>query len=185
MNDFWSACLTRFERELPAQQFNTWIKGLKIEASATDANAITLSAPNRWVLNWVRERCLNDIEAIGRDFVPGPIIVQLSVDQSLDLPAEVEDSLADLESADLSIAAEALPNLLTPGSARAPRFSDPVFGKTRLNPDFTFDNLVTGRANDLARAAAQQVAQNPGVSYNPLFIYGGVGLGKTHLIHAI
>ena len=183
MNDFWSTCLTRFERELPAQQFNTWIKGLKIETSATNANEITLIAPNRWVLNWVRERCLNDIEAIGRDFIPGPVSVQLSVDQSLDLPAEVEESLANLESAELPGSPETQLNLLSSGSTRAPRFSDPVFGKTRLNPDFTFDNLVTGRANDLARAAAQQVAINPGVSYNPLFIYGGVGLeiGRAHV----
>jgi chromosomal replication initiator protein len=65
------------------------------------------------------------------------------------------------------------------------RSSDPAYEKTRLNAEFTFDTLVTGRANDLARAAAQQVAMNPGVSYNPLFIYGGVGLGKTHLIHSI
>ncbi|MDI6775616.1 MAG: DnaA/Hda family protein, partial [Verrucomicrobiota bacterium] len=61
----------------------------------------------------------------------------------------------------------------------------PGYEKTRLNPEFTFNTLVTGRSNDLARAAAQQVAINPGVSYNPLFIYGGVGLGKTHLIHAL
>ena len=80
-----------------------------------------------------------------------------------------------------------LQSIRSTGDARSAgvRIEAANYDKSRLNPDFTFDTLVTGRANDLARAAALQVAQNPGVSYNPLFIYGGVGLGKTHLIHAL
>lgn len=177
MSDFWSACLSQFERELPAQQFNTWIKGLRVEAADNQPSQLTLIAPNRWVMNWVRERCLSQIEAFGRDYVPGPINIQLAVDE----PAEESEAISNLP----DNAVEIPPQVPVARPARHIRFSDPNFEKTRLNPEFTFDTLVTGRANDLARAAAQQVAQNPGVSYNPLFIYGGVGLGKTHLIHAI
>lgn len=183
MSDFWSACLSRFERELPAQQFNTWIKGLRVETTQDEPSRVTLIAPNRWVMNWVRERCLSDIEALGRDFPLGPVNVSLAVEEAADAltASNAEDATSAATETVLNEPAETT----TPRSPRSIRFSDPVFEKTRLNPEFTFDTLVTGRANDLARAAAQQVAQNPGVSYNPLFIYGGVGLGKTHLIHAI
>src|SRR5690606_13040638 len=84
----------------------------------------------------------------------------------------------------VSVAVERAPRARSPSSEPSSA-NELAYEKTRLNPDFTFDTLVTGRANDLARAAAMQVAQNPGTSYNPLFVYGGVGLGKTHLVHAI
>ncbi len=179
MNAFWSACLSRFEQELPAQQFNTWIKGLRVQDHHNEPTRLTLIAPNRWVMNWVRERCLNQIEAFGRDFQPGPVAIALEVERG----AEDEGiETAEQTPGDVVRPAESA----SEGAASRPiRVADPAFERTRLNPNFTFDTLVTGRANDLARAAAQQVALNPGVSYNPLFIYGGVGLGKTHLIHAI
>jgi len=175
MNDFWSACLTRFERELPAQQFNTWIKGLQLRPDGGNDGQLRLVAPNRFVMQWVRERYLSQIEALGREFFSAPITIVLDIAE-----AEPEPLLL----------AEPLDDESTPPAVRStPRSpatrQDPAYEKTRLNADFTFDTLVTGRANDLARAAAQQVALNPGVSYNPLFIYGGVGLGKTHLIHSI
>ena len=177
MTEFWSICLNRFEQELPAQQFNTWIKGLHLESDGSGPTHFRLLAPNRFVMQWVRERYLAQIEALGLEFFSTPISLNLGV---AEVPAEV--------AAEVSLIADnpnaALPaTLLT--SVPPGRAADPAYEKTRLNPDFTFDTLVTGRANDLARAAAQQVAMNPGVSYNPLFIYGGVGLGKTHLIHAI
>jgi chromosomal replication initiator protein len=173
MSDFWSACLNRFEQELPAQQFNTWIKGLRLEEDETGPTHFRLIAPNRFVMQWVRERYLAQIEALGVEFFSSPVNISLRV---ADPVAEVPAIAA---SADAVQAAVPTP---TPTQARS---GDEAYEKTRLNADFTFDTLVTGRANDLARAAAQQVAMNPGVSYNPLFIYGGVGLGKTHLIHAI
>ncbi len=174
MNEFWSACLNRFERELPAQQFNTWIKGLQLEHDGSTEGQFKLVAPNRFVMQWVRERYLNQIEALGKEFYSAPVNIVLSVVESVrEAPAALPDET----------------NVNPPESnferKRINTTSDPSYEKTRLNADFTFDTLVTGRANDLARAAAQQVAINPGVSYNPLFIYGGVGLGKTHLIHAI
>lgn len=173
MSEFWSICLNRFEQELPAQQFNTWIKTLRLETNGADPTQFRLVAPNRFVMQWVRERYLTQIEALGREFFSTPIQLNLGVAEAVaDIP-----SIADGTEAKPQVA---LVTYVTTGPP-----ADPEYEKTRLNADFTFDTLVTGRANDLARAAAQQVAMNPGVSYNPLFIYGGVGLGKTHLIHAI
>ena len=194
MSDFWSACLSQFEQELSSQQFNTWIKALRMEDEGDHPRRLRLLAPNRFVLQWVRERYFSQIEALSRDFYGE------SVDLSLGL-CDVNTVDKDLAEGDDSPVEEATPSTLGDNSTRS---SNPQsllsgaidalmtstvpsasFEKTRLNPTFTFDTLVTGRANDLARAAAQQVATNPGVSYNPLFVYGGVGLGKTHLIHAI
>jgi chromosomal replication initiator protein len=176
MNEFWSTCLNRFEQELPAQQFNTWIKGLRLEGDEAGPTHFRLLAPNRFVMQWIRERYLAQIEALGLEFFSAPININLGV----------ADTIADAALVtDCPEAGPAIP-LTTPIiSVTTTRNGDPAYEKTRLNADFTFDTMVTGRANDLARAAAQQVAMNPGVSYNPLFIYGGVGLGKTHLIHAI
>ena len=172
MNDFWSACLNRFERELPAQQFNTWIKGLHLEQDGTTEGQFRLVAPNRFVMQWVRERYLNQIEALGKEFFAAPVSIVLGVAESArETPLPVSDTT---ESASAEIVIE---------TRKSVRSSDPAYEKTRLNADFTFDTLVTGRANDLARAAAQQVAINPGVSYNPLFIYGGVGQDPPDTCH--
>lgn len=173
MSEFWSACLNRFAQELPAQQFNTWIKGLRLENEDVGPTHFRLVAPNRFVMQWVRERYLAQIEALGQDFFSTPISITLGV-------AETSVELAPAAQLQTEEITEK-----TPPSHKPVQSGDPTYERTRLNADFTFDTLVTGRANDLARAAAQQVAMNPGVSYNPLFIYGGVGLGKTHLIHAI
>lgn len=185
MNDFWPACLSRLESELPAQQFNTWIKGLRAEVDQTSPTTLVLTAPNRWVMDWVRSRCLRQIEELGQNYSHGPVSISITVEetQEEDSMDSAAPPLAEEENASLRTEAPAASSTIW--ASRHIRYSDPRFEKTRLNPDFTFDTLVTGRANDLARAAAQQVAQNPGTSYNPLFIYGGVGLGKTHLIHAI
>ncbi len=204
MNEFWSACLSRFEQELPQQQFNTWIKGLRFEDAGAEGSQrrLRLLAPNRFVLQWVRERYLGQIEVLGRDFFRMPVTVSLGIVEAA--PAAPESATEDDPAPDGQVLNPLIPSRAAPISASLPaqtqgsaalrmgapavlsaRSVDPSYEKTRLNPGFTFDTLVTGRANDLARAAAQQVALNPGTSYNPLFIYGGVGLGKTHLIHAI
>ena len=193
MGDFWSACLDRFERDLPSQQFNTWIKSLRLEDDGLAANGVDsgsaparrmrLLAPNRFILQWVRERYLAQIEALSHQYFTEPVNISLTLDETprpVDAIAPVdamESAPADDMRADpLELAANVLPTT---------RSEDPGYERSRLNPEFTFDALVSGRANDLARAAAQQCAQNPGTSYNPLFIYGGVGLGKTHLAHAL
>lgn len=158
MNRFWRHCLTQFEHELPAQQFRTWIKPLKFSA---DGAVLTLVAPNRFVLQWIRDKFYSRIQELAKERINHPVEIRL-------LQAEKES------------AAQALPVVPVPASPK-PGTRD----ISRLNPTFTFDTFVTGKANDLARAAATQVAERPGTAYNPLFIYGGVGLGKTHLIQAI
>lgn len=178
MNDFWSSCLRQLEQELPSQQFNTWIKALRIEDGDQASNGLKLVAPNRFVLQWVRERYLRRLEDMAKEFFSEPICVSISLQENheLDKREIVRPSIPLIEKSAPSHSAS------TPAAQNYP---DPKYEKTRLNALFTFDTLVTGRANDLGRAAAYQVALNPGISYNPLFIYGGVGLGKTHLIHAI
>ncbi|MGL1833656.1 chromosomal replication initiator protein DnaA [Rhodocyclaceae bacterium SMB388] len=188
--DFWSFCLSRLESELPPQQFSTWIKALQADGvPATGQPFLRLLAPNRFVLQWVRERYLQRISELGTEFHGTPIELEIT------LPSAPKDVAPSTQPA-AARRAEA-PKNATPGPTAEPTVrtmtprehavaaAEASYEKTRLNPYFTFDTLVTGRANDLARAAAMQVAQNPGTSYNPLFIYGGVGLGKTHLVHAI
>ncbi|QDF95045.1 chromosomal replication initiation protein DnaA [Azoarcus sp. DD4] len=197
--DFWPFCLSRLEQELPQQQFTTWIKTLQAAESDTDGGpALTLTAPNRFVLQWVRERYMRRISELGEEFHGMPIQLELQLPVAGAKPATVKPSAPKARpataagaggagSAAMPAAAEmAAPTImLRQPEPEAISASDLAYDKTRLNADFTFDTLVTGRANDLARAAAMQVAQNPGTSYNPLFVYGGVGLGKTHLVHAI
>lgn len=182
MKKFWDDCLTRFESELPSQQFNAWIKSLRVESFDAERR-LRLIAPNGFILRWVRERYLDRVEALSRQYFPDPIAIDLVLDEtpsSLLRDSEIGESLQEPPAAAL----ESPCDDARPESSFCP-VDLPEYGKTRLNCDFTFDTLVTGRSNDLARAAAQQVAMNPGASYNPLFVYGGVGLGKTHLIHAL
>ncbi len=179
MNAFWSSCLQQLEQELPPQQFNTWIKALRLEDGNDSNPGLKLVAPNRFVLQWVRERYLRRFEDLAKQFFAEPVPI------SINLPdvAETErlDSIHPVVARENDASRISSP-IVSTYSAPGP---DAVYEKTRLNSTFTFDTLVTGRANDLARAAAYQVALNPGISYNPLFVYGGVGLGKTHLIHAL
>lgn len=181
MSQFWTDCLTHFESELPAQQFNAWIKTLRME-TLEEGRRLRLIAPNGFILRWVRERYLERVEALSRQFFHEPVTIDLVLDEKPVglLQNTGTDGQPEAEQAPETLAADLPPAL----KGSLPEDS-PDYGKTRLNPEFTFDTLVTGRSNDLARAAAQQVALNPGASYNPLFIYGGVGLGKTHLVHAL
>jgi chromosomal replication initiator protein len=192
--DFWSFCLNRLEHELPPQQFNTWIKALQAGDSQAEGPALRLTAPNRFVLQWVRERYVSRIGELGEEYYGSPLSLELALSAggaAKPSPPAPAAPLAGATPAGAS-AAQARPMAAPAAQIAVQPPPEPVlspesvaYDKTRLNPDFTFETLVTGRANDLARAAAMQVAQNPGASYNPLFVYGGVGLGKTHLIHAI
>jgi chromosomal replication initiator protein len=159
----WNQCLRRLEEELPAQHFNTWIRPLQaVEAGGR----LRLLAPNRYVVDWVTQNCASRIGELVEELVPPPapeVVVEIGtrkVESPPVAPVRGPDAKPRRE--------EALPQI-----------------GGRLNPDFTFANFVEGKSNQLARAAAMQVAENPGRAYNPLFIYGGVGLGKTHLMHAI
>lgn len=181
MSQFWTDCLTRFESELPAQQFNAWIKSLRCE-TLDEGRRLRLVAPNGFILRWVRDRYLERVETLSRQFFPEPVTIDLVLDETPSGRVPHGATGTPPFSDEVETAEE--PGFSAAQGTRLPEDS-PDYCKTRLNPEFTFDTLVSGRSNDLARAAAQQVALNPGVSYNPLFVYGGVGLGKTHLVHAL
>jgi chromosomal replication initiator protein len=169
MQNLWDACLRRLEQELPAQQFNTWIRPLAPEgaegAAESPAATLVLAAPNRFVLELVRERFAARIERLAAEAGGRPVGVRLVLARGAEAP-------------------RGNPGAAAPASRPAADAPNPL-ERARLNRAFTFDSFVTGKANQLGRAAAVQVAENPGISYNPLFIYGGVGLGKTHLLQAI
>jgi chromosomal replication initiator protein len=169
MQSLWQSCLKQLEKELPAQQFNTWIRPLAAAAEGT--GELQLVAPNRFVLQWVKDRFLGRIETMLTEHSGKAMRVVLA------LP----------EAGELREAPPAPPGSTPPVAGAAARV--PIDRKTAdrssLSADFTFENFVPGKANQLARAAAVQVSENPGTSYNPLFVYGGSGLGKTHLLHAI
>ena len=158
----WHRCLRQLEGEVPEQQFNTWVRPLQ----AIDSEGVLrLLAPNRFVVDWVQQNLYSRIvELAARECASGSHQVIIEVGSR---PRAVEDSAT----------AAAGP------AARRP-VAPPLVGG-RVNPEFSFENFVEGKSNQLARAAAVQVAENPGSAYNPLFIYGGVGLGKTHLMHAV
>lgn len=178
MSSFWNSCLSQFEQELPLQQFNTWIRPLRLEGEDNFAAGLRLIAPNGFIMKWVKERYLTRIEELGQVYFDAPVSIALTLGErkTTAAPARVETRAQTTTPKAADVLAAALP---------AAKSSSNSYEKTRLISSFTFDNLVVGKANDLARAAAMQVAQNPGGAYNPLFIYGGAGLGKTHLIHAI
>src|SRR5689334_12428064 len=162
VQNLWDTCLRRLEQELPAQQFNTWIRPLAPESDLV-SDTLVLTAPNRFVLELVRERFAARIERLAAEAGGRELGVRLVLARGAEPVARA-------------------------AAAPAPRpASEPptVAERSRLNRAFTFDSFVTGKANQLARAAAIQVGENPGISYNPLFVYGGVGLGKTHLVQAI
>ena len=162
---FWPTCLEAFKRELTPQQFNTWIRPLRLEHSG---EGLVLIAPNRFVLQWVKERFAGRIEELATVALGRPLQMAMVVAEGAERPAaEVERAAPALATADKPVV----------GGGRR-------FEQASLNPAFSFASFVSGKANQLARAAGLQVAEHP-TSYNPLFVYGGVGLGKTHLIQAI
>lgn len=243
MNDFWQHCSALLERELTPQQYVTWIKPLAPVAFDASANTLSIAAPNRFKLDWVKSQFSGRISDLAREFWNTPIEVQFVLDPKAGMrsapagaaqatpraplaptgPAATVAAIAANLTANASAAPAAPADVpLTPSAAAAHHLNaddadidlpslpaheaaagrrtwrpgpgaapanggeaDSMYERSKLNPVLTFDNFVTGKANQLARAAAIQVADNPGISYNPLFLYGGVGLGKTHLIHAI
>ena len=188
MENFWPTCLNRFEQELSAQQFNTWIKPLQAELIKTTLgdNALRILAPNKFVQQWVKERFLAKIETIAAELLPINTLIELTISEKKVAQKIPNGNLNKSPSSEVIVntaninTTKPLPERRTIG-----RVINAGERGSGLNPSFNFDNYVIGRANQLARAAAIQVADNPGQAYNPLFIYGGVGLGKTHLLQAI
>jgi chromosomal replication initiator protein len=148
------------EAELPEQQFNTWVRPLQ---AMEGAGALKLLAPNRFAVDWINANLLPRIGELLRDESTGDVPI---------VTVEVGSRSASLRAA-------------APALNVHPRRGEGLVVGARLNGDFSFASFVEGKSNQLAKAAARQVAENPGRAYNPLFLYGGVGLGKTHLMHAI
>jgi chromosomal replication initiator protein len=161
----WQKCLVRLENEIPEQQFNTWIRPLH---AIETPGSLQLLAPNQFVLDWVSKHHFDTISRALHDVDP-----ESDTQVVLDIGSTKRTSEPALP----------LPAL----TVRSTAVDKPVPGqyKSNLNPEFTFETFVGGKSNQLARAASMQVGENPGGAYNPLFIYGGVGLGKTHLMHAV
>ncbi|MBV8617878.1 MAG: chromosomal replication initiator protein DnaA, partial [Curvibacter sp.] len=167
----WQACIEQLAQELPEQQFNTWIKPLVVQAP-DDLSRMTIYVANRFKLDWIRAQYVTRIGQMLEKLYGQNITIELAL-----TPRE------NMARPHIPVAAmESIPAADQPQPAE-----DPGAGgfKNRLNASLTFDTLVEGTANRMARAAAMHVAGMPGHLYNPLFIYGGVGLGKTHLMHAV
>lgn len=178
----WDKCLSCLQDEFPLQQFNTWIRPLQVEHADS---RLTLYAPNRFVLDWINDRFLGRIkELVGQFSQSQPPTIYLAVGSSGSSAGSSSGSPSGSGAGQGSathnahIAAAAIPKAAIV-AAEVPNY------KSNVNPNFTFENFVEGKSNQLAKAASIQVGENPGVAYNPLFLYGGVGLGKTHLLHAI
>jgi len=184
MENFWPTCLSRFEKELSTQQFNTWIKPLRSEI---EGDALRLLAPNRFVMQWVKERFLKKIEQFAHELQLVNIQIEVVL-TDVDSKVAVAKPVVKVETSPrLNLTETHITQTKNhPQTSTSPKVLNKKNNENSgLNPSFNFNNYVTGRANQLARAAAIQVAENPGSAYNPLFIYGGVGLGKTHLLQAI
>ena len=162
VSSLWSECLRQLEAEVPEQLYNVWVRPLQ---AVFEERLIRLLAPNRFVVDWVKQNLLERVGAILGSLAP-------------DHPPQVI----------LEVGTRAVTSTVSaedPTPSRTPERAGPTVTGARVNPDFTFDSFVEGKSNQLAKAAARQVADNPGKAYNPLFLYGGVGLGKTHLMHAV
>ncbi len=169
----WQQCLEQLENQLNAQQFNTWIRPLQ---AVEENDSLRLLAPNRFVLDWVNERFFDNIQKIVAQVGPGDshrVVLEIG---SREKPALVQRPAGPS-------APQATQGLKT--NFRRREDQNPIQHVSNLRDEFTFDTFVEGKSNQIAKAASIQIGENPGIAYNPLFIYGGVGLGKTHLMHAI
>lgn len=200
-NALWFRCLDRLQEELPSQQFNMWIRPLQVEELG---DSLRLLAPNRFVLDWVNEKFLGRITELLDELCEedhGPR-VELAIGSRSKATAAAKSAgpagarvdtsqgrsgrtVTVVDQQTGSATKKADPKPVPAATEREVDVGGSIKHKTNLNKTFTFDSFVEGKSNQLARAAATQVAENPGQAYNPLFLYGGVGLGKTHLMHAV
>jgi chromosomal replication initiator protein len=168
---FWNGCLEALQGSFSEQDFNTWIRPLQAEE---EAEVLTLFAPNRFVLEWVKQKFLDKIHQTICELNPNnPPQITLKIGSkrlsNISSSQNVQEIVVE------KVVDKGINNVYIP---------EPNF-QTNLNSSYTFDYFVEGKANELALAAAKQLSKNPGGAYNPLFLYGGVGLGKTHLMHAV
>ena len=198
--DLWQRGCERLAAEMPEQQFNTWIRPLPpaliADGAGGDGLVISLRVPNRFKLDWIRNQYAGRIEAILSELAGKPARLDLalasrepvgrvatpSANQAISVGQVLHNGLKPMSASATPLQA---PALIIPNNPNYPLGPPPSASRHRINSALTFDTLVPGRANQMARTAALHVAGAPGAMYNPLFIYGGVGLGKTHLIHAV
>jgi len=176
---FWDSAIGALSRELSPQQFKTWIQPLSFMFYEESDHSLTIGAPNRFKLDWIKKTFADRFQELASQYFGLPINVNFVLD--------VEGGASSVKpspSVELMVAEPNEP-LETESVILVEEQSFEIEDHSKLNPNLTFETFVTGKANQLARAASIQVAHNPGTSYNPMFLYGGVGLGKTHLIHAI
>lgn len=173
----WQKCLGLLQDEYSAQQFNTWLRPLQAH---TDEQRFILFAPNRFVVDWVKKHFFSRIEELIKQFC-GDEIKSISIEIGSKTSSTDSDSSS---SGSFSSEVNTSPSV-SPNASKALPKKAVDYKSSHLNKKFIFESFVEGNSNQLARAASMQVAERPGDAYNPLFIYGGVGLGKTHLMHAI
>lgn len=208
VDDLWSQCLAILEKEIPAQQISTWIRPLQAEMNG---RSLQLLAPNRFVLQWVTDKYSDRLEQLLQELSAGQVAdVRFAVGSKSQpsvgsapsvsvMPSSASQAVGGVTQTPFTeYQAKSADQVETTAASKAPKAPKAKARKregvqveggikhnSSLNPAHTFDSLVEGKSNQLARAASFQVAENPGSAYNPLFIYGGVGLGKTHLMHAV
>lgn len=198
----WNYCLSRLQDDLPNQQFNTWINPLVLVAEESSDRQLVICAPNRFISEWVSSKYLPLIsrflqeqgeggggernidvliKALNR---PGPDQRPHAVNHTSHLSGDSPQVSSIIDVVNQS-SSRSVNTIISQPAKPLPRIEGSIKHQNGINPNYTFENFVEGKSNQLAHAAALQVAENPGGSYNPLFIYGGVGLGKTHLMHAV
>lgn len=184
----WEKCLGCLQEELPAQQFNTWIRPLTLNipdsqpaAPEDSTNNIQLLAPNRFVKDWVSDKFLDRIVELFQQISGKRCSVTV---ESGTLSPAVKLPPVDIPKVNAPVT-ESTTRVQVVPDTRNSGVEGGLSHQSNINETFTFSSFVEGKSNQLALAASRQVAENPGSSYNPLFIYGGVGLGKTHLMHAV
>ncbi|GLR25358.1 chromosomal replication initiator protein DnaA [Limnobacter litoralis] len=178
IEQFWTHCVEALKKEIPAQQIKLWIDPLSIVEFDEDQARLVMAAPNRFKLDWVVNNYGGRFNQMASDYFGCDMAIEWQVASKTTPASPMRQTPQPGKTSSESVS----PKL---ESIRQEEIAASVYERSRLNKDLCFSNFVSGRANQLARAAAEQVANNPGVSYNPLFLYGGVGLGKTHLIHSI
>ncbi len=175
---FWDSAIGALSRELSPQQFKTWIQPLSLMSFDESDHSLTIGAPNRFKLDWIKKSFADRFQELASQYFGLAININFVLD--VETPSNPKPSpVVELAPPELKEPSEVGSVILVEEQ------SFEIEDHSKLNPNLTFDTFVTGKANQLARAASIQVAHNPGTSYNPMFLYGGVGLGKTHLIHAI
>src|SRR5215212_9259098 len=198
--DLWQRGCERLASELPEQQFNTWIRPLppgELTEDGSTGAVVTLRVPNRFKLDWIRNQYSGRIEAVLSDLAGKPVRLDVTLSAREGASAVASNGAHAPRAAgvraglpDLAVNGNRAPAAAVESSSYRATSTNapgafPQPSRSRLNPLLSFDTLVPGRANQMARTAALHVAGAPGQMYNPLFVYGGVGLGKTHLVHAV